>query len=147
LLIIIFFIALVIWQLEEVKTGLYFVLGLCVLIGLTALLTQGLLFLVKRTTPRSLALRQAFRGLFRPNNATRSIITTLSTALAVIFSIYLIDQNLRATFVESFPAHLPNAYFLDIQTDQKKEFSDILGIDAEYFPIIRARLTAVNDTR
>ncbi len=146
LLIIIFFIALVIWQLEEVKTGLYFVLGLCVLIGLTALLTQGLLFLVKRTTPRSLALRQAFRGLFRPNNATRSIITTLSTALAVIFSIYLIDQNLRATFVESFPAHLPNAYFLDIQTDQKKEFSDILGIDAEYFPIIRARLTAVNDT-
>ncbi len=144
-LIVIFFIGLVIWQLEEVKIGLYFILGLCALIGLAALLTQGLLFLVKKTTPRSLALRQAFRGLFRPNNATRAIIVTLSTSLAVIFSIYLIDHNLRATFIESYPANLPNAYFLDIQAEQKKEFADILGREAEYFPIIRARLTSINN--
>lgn len=145
LLIILFFIGLVIWQLEEVKTGLYFILGICFLIGLSALLTQGLFFVMKKNAPRSLSLRQAFRGLFRPNNATRSIIVTLSTSLAVIFSIYLIDQNLRATYIEAYPENLPNAYFLDIQTNQKKDFADILGREAEYFPIVRARLASIND--
>jgi putative ABC transport system permease protein len=145
LLIVFFFVGLVIWQLEEVKTGLYFILGICILIGLSALLTHGLLFVMKKTRPRSLPLRQAFRGLFRPNNATRAVIVTLSTSLAVIFSIYLINQNLRATYIESYPDNLPNAYFLDIQSDQKTDFADILGREAEYFPIIRARLASIND--
>jgi putative ABC transport system permease protein len=145
-IIVLFFVGLVIWQLEDVKIGLYFIVGLCTLIGLAALFTQGMLLLMKKNTPRSLVLRQAFRGLFRPNNATRAIIVTLSASLAVIFSIYLIDQNLRATFIDSYPANLPNAYFLDIQPDQKKEFADIIGMEAEYFPIIRARLASINNT-
>jgi putative ABC transport system permease protein len=143
-LIVLFFAGLVIWQLNNVTIGLYFILGLCVLIGIAALLTQGLLLIMKANAPRSLVLRQAFRGLFRPDNATRAIIITLSTSLAVIFSIYLIDQNLRATFIDSYPDNLPNAYFLDIQPQQKKEFAAILGREAEYFPIIRARLASIN---
>ncbi len=144
-LIVVFFAGLVIWQLEEVKIGLYFIMGICILIGLASLFTQGLLFCMKKSRPRSLSLRQALRGLFRPNNATRALVVTLSTSLAVIFSIYLIDQNLRATFIDSYPADLPNAYFLDIQSEQKQEFAEILGREAEYFPIIRARLAAIND--
>ena len=144
--IIIFFTGLVIWQLEDLTVGLYFVLGLACLIGLAALSTQGLLLFLRRVRPRSLVLRQAFRGLLRPNNATRAIIISLSASLSVIFSITLIDQNLRATFIESFPPSLPNVYFLDIQPEQKKEFADILGMEAEYFPIIRARLASINNT-
>lgn len=144
-IIVVFFVGLVIWQLEDVGIGLYFMLGLSTLIGLAALLSQGLLFLMKQITPRSLALRQAFRGLFRANNGTLAIIVTLCASLAVIFSIYLIEHNLRATFVESYPANLPNAYFLDIQTEQKKEFAGILGREAEYYPIIRARLASINN--
>ena len=87
-IITLFFIGLVIWQLEDITIGLYFILGLCGLIGLAALVTQGLLFVMKKQAPGSLALRQAFRGLFRPNNATLAIIVTLSVSLAVIFSIY-----------------------------------------------------------
>lgn len=143
-LIALFFTGLVIWQLEEVKTGLYFILGLFGLIGLTAAVTQGLLTALRKRSPRNLALRQAFRGLFRPNNATRSIIITLSTSLAVIFSIYLVDRNLRATFIESYPPDLPNAYFLDIQPEQQADFAAILGTEAEYYPIIRARLASIN---
>ena len=96
---------------------------------------------LRKHSPRPLAIRQAFRGLFRPNNATRSIIITLSASVAVIFSIYLVDQNLRATFIESYPPDLPNAYFLDIQPEQKQDFADIIGMDARYYPIIRARLS------
>ncbi|MEK6202009.1 MAG: ABC transporter permease, partial [Desulfobulbaceae bacterium] len=144
-LILLFFMGLVVWQLEDVKIGFFFILGLCTLIGLAALMTQGLLLVMKKNTPRSLVLRQSFRGLFRPNNATLAIIITLSASLSVIFSIYLIDQSLRATFIESYPENLPNAYFLDIQTEQKKEFADILRREAEYFPIIRARLISINE--
>lgn len=143
-LIIFFFTGLVIWQLEDIKIGLYFLLGLFGLIGLNTAVTQGLLIIIRKRSPHNLALRQAFRGLFRPNNATRSIIITLSASLAVIFSIYLVNQNLRATFIQSYPADLPNAYFLDIQPEQKKDFADIIGKGAQYYPIIRARLASIN---
>jgi len=144
-LIVLFFAGLVVWQLEDIRIGLYFILGLFGLVGLTAVLTQGFMVVLRKRSPRPLALRQAFRGLFRPNNATRSIIITLSTSVAVIFSIYLVDQNLRTTFIHSYPPDLPNAYFLDIQPEQKQDFADIIGMDARYYPIIRARLSSIND--
>lgn len=144
-LIAFFFAGLVIWQLEEIRLGLYFVLSLCALLGLTAAGSGGLLALLRRHSPRDLALRQAARGLFRPNNATRAIIITLSASLSVIFAIFLIDHNLRATFIESYPADLPNAYFLDIQPEQRKDFAAILDQEAEYYPIIKARLLSINN--
>ena len=142
--IICFFTGLTIWQLENVATGLSFVLGLFGLLGLTAVITQALLLIMKKKRPRALALRQAFKGLFRPKNATRAIIITLSASLSVIFSIYLIEQNLLATFIQSYPPDLPNAYFLDIQTSQREDFTDILGTEAQFYPIIRARLASIN---
>jgi putative ABC transport system permease protein len=143
-LILLFFMALVIWQLEDVKIGLYFILGVFSLIGISTLITHLFMHLMRKISPHILDFRQAFRGLFRPGNATRSIIITLSASLSVIFSIYLIDQNLQATFIESYPPHLPNAYFLDIQPEQKKTFADILDQKATYYPVIRARLTSIN---
>ncbi|MHB8810005.1 MAG: ABC transporter permease [Desulfobulbaceae bacterium] len=144
-LIVFFFAGLVIWQLEEIRLGLYFVLGLCGLLGLTAAGTSAILALLRRHSPRNLALRQAARGLFRPNNATRAIIITLSASLSVIFAIFLIDHSLRATFIESYPPDLPNAYFLDIQPEQRADFAAILGQDADYYPIIKARLLSINN--
>ena len=143
-LIICFFTGLTIWQLEDVAIGIYFVLGLISLLGLTALVTQVLLSIIRKKRPSSLVLRQAFRGLFRPKNATRAIIITLSASLSVIFSIYLIEQNLQATFIQSYPPDLPNAYFLDIQPTQRQKFSTILGTEAQFYPIIRARLASIN---
>ncbi|HBI14859.1 MAG TPA: hypothetical protein DDY20_05005 [Desulfobulbaceae bacterium] len=144
-LIVFFFACLVIWQLEDVRLGLSFVLGLCVLLGLTAATSMGLLAVLRNHSPRNLAMRQAGRGLFRPNNATRAITITLSASLSVIFAIFLIDHNLRATFVESYPPDLPNAYFLDIQQEQQADFAAILDQEAEYYPIVKARLLSVND--
>jgi putative ABC transport system permease protein len=144
-IIVLFFIGLVVWQLDDVKIGLYFVLGLAGLVGLTAGFTQGILLALKKRPPRSLALRQASRGLFRPNNATRAIIITLTGSLAVIFSIYLVEENLQATFVQSYPENLPNAYFLDIQPEQKNEFTDILGKQPQFYPVIRGRLASINN--
>jgi putative ABC transport system permease protein len=72
------------------------------------------------------------------------MIVTLATSLAILFSIYLLEQNLDATFVLSYPADAPNLFFLDIQPSQREEFSRTLGLSAEYYPVVHARVTAIN---
>src|SRR5207253_5229340 len=62
LVILGFFVGMVLWQLrDELRTGIYFVIGVVVLLALSALLTYGTLFLLRRARIQSLALRQALR--------------------------------------------------------------------------------------
>ena len=144
LLILAFFLLLVFWQVNELKTALYFVGGVILLIITTAVLAGAVLFTLKRARVHSLLLRQAINGLFRPKNATRPIIITLTASLAVIFAIYLIEQNLDANFIQSYPEDTPNIFFLDIQPSQLEKFSDTLGMTARYYPIIRAKIMSFN---
>ncbi len=144
LLILALFTGLVIWQLGDVRTALWFAGGALVLLLIAALLTEAALQLLKRWDVRWLPVRQALRGLFRPRNGTRAIVITLSTALGVLFCIFVIEQNLRASFVQSYPPDAPNVFFLDIQPDQQEAFAAALEMEAEYVPAIRAALLAVN---
>jgi len=143
-LIFAFFMLLVFWQVKDLKTALYFVVGVISLIVITTLLAGAVLFLLKRLKVRSLLVRQAVKGLFRPKNATRPIIITLTASLAVIFAIYLIEQNLDANFIQSYPEDAPNVFFLDIQPSQLEAFSKTLAIPTKYFPIIRAKILSIN---
>lgn len=143
-LIFAFFMLLVFWQVKDLKTALYFVLGVILLIVITTLLAGAVLFILKRLKVRSLLIRQAVKGLFRPKNATRPIIITLTASLAVIFAIYLIEQNLDANFIQSYPEDAPNVFFLDIQPAQLDAFSEALAIPTQYFPIIRAKILSIN---
>jgi len=143
-LLFIFFLMLVFWQVQDVKTALYFVGGVMLLIIITALLAGTVLYILKRLKVKFLIVRQAIRGLYRPKNATKPIIITLTASLTVIFSIYQIEQNLDAAFIQSYPADAPNLFFLDILPDQIERFSDMLGMKAQYYPIIRARILAIN---
>ena len=139
--------ALVARQLGDLRFGLYFIAGTMGLVSLIALLIGLLLRLVSRCTYKDLALRQAIRSLLRPGNASRSIIVTLASALAVLLSIYLVEQNLRATYIDSYPADAPNIFCLDIQQAQQQGFIDLVGGRAELFPVVRARLQAINDVK
>ena len=143
-LLFIFFLMLVFWQVQDIKTALYFVGGVILLIIITALLAGTVLYILKRLKVKFLVVRQAIRGLYRPKNATKPIIITLTASLTVIFSIYQIEQNLDAAFIQSYPAEAPNLFFLDILPDQMERFSDTLGMKAQYYPIIRARILTIN---
>ena len=135
---------MVVLRFGEVKTGLYFVSGTIALIIISALGAELILLFMKKAAVRSLALRQAFRGLFRPGNSTRAIIITMTASLTVISAIYLIELNLDADFIRSYPADAPNLFFLDIQPSQKDEFARTLGIKTEYYPVVRARIASIN---
>jgi len=139
-----FFLALVLLRLNDLKAGLYFLLALASLIALACLAAEIALRLLRGSQPKSLALRQAVKGLFRPRNASRTIIVTLSAALAVIFTITVLERNLDSSFVESFPPDAPNVFFIDIQPGQRAEFAKVLGVPAQYFPIVRGTVSAVN---
>jgi putative ABC transport system permease protein len=138
------FVMMVLWQLRDVGLGLRFVAGMGLLIGLITLVTQGFLRLLRLLNTRTLLLKLALKGLFRPGNATRPTLVTLTTAMTVLFSIYLIEYNLDASFVQSFPRSAPNLFFLDIQPTQRDAFARTLGMDAEYYPIITARILNIN---
>ena len=143
-IILLFFLGMVLWQVEDLEVGLTFVGGVLLLILVTGFAAHLVLMALKKGRVKSLALRQALRGLFRPGNATRAIITTLAASLSVIFSITLIEQNLDAAFVRSYPADAPNLFFIDIQPGQKDDFSRTLDLKAEYHPVVRARISFIN---
>lgn len=136
--------ALVLWQVRDVRLGLWLLGGLVGLIALAALGAEGLLRAARRLNVRSLALRQALRGLFRPGNATRPVVVTLAAALTVILTIGLLERTLDAQFVQSYPADAPSLFFLDLQPGQLGDFAATLGTPAEYFPVVVAQVAAVN---
>lgn len=135
---------LVVRQLEDVRIGLYFIGGVLGLIVVISVLIGATLALLSRIVIATLPLRQAARSLLRPGNATRTIVVTLASALSVLMTIYLVEDNLHGTYISSYPADAPNLFCLDIQKDQQQGFLELVGDDVELFPIIRARLTSIN---
>nr|WP_284694563.1 FtsX-like permease family protein [Geomonas sp. Red32] len=139
-----FFFAMVLLKIRDVTTGLYFVGAIVGLVFAAFVLASIILWGLKRLHPKNLALRQALKGLFRPRNASRPILVTLSAGFAVIFAITLVEQNLDASFIQSFPPGAPTVFFIDIQPAQKDDFAKTLGTKGEFFPIIRATINAIN---
>lgn len=141
---LLFMLAMVLWRIRDVKTGLYFVLGVALLILVSLLFAEGIMRLLKKLRTRNMILRQALKGLFRPGNATRSTLVTLTASLAVIFCITLVEKNLDSAYIQSYPPRAPNLFFIDIQATQKTAFARALGMDTLYYPIVRGAVLAVN---
>lgn len=143
-MILLFFVGMVLWQLGDLRRGIWFVLGVIGLLLIATALTYGLLLALRRLRVRDLQVRQALRGLFRPRNATAAITITFSAALAVIFCIYLLQANLDANFLQSYPPDTPNMFLLDIQPDQVAGVAEALGTQPEFYPVIRGTIATVN---
>ena len=139
------FAGAVVWQLRDVTIGLWFVLGTVGLVLITAGLAALALAGLRKLRPRNLRVRQAIRGLFRPGNATLAVTVTLAAGMAVLFALYLTEQNLNAAFTRSYPEDAPNLFFIDLQSDQLDPFAELLGRRPRFYPAIRAHLKAIND--
>ena len=139
-----FFTAMILWQLQDIRSGLQFVGAIGGFLVLTAGLVHVLLMVMKRVRVKNLVWRQALKGLFRPDNATRPIMITLTAALAVIFTIFTVEKNLDHAYVHSYPPDAPNLFFLDIQPDQMADFARAMGIKTRYFPVVRAKILSID---
>jgi len=140
------FIGLILWQLRDVRLGLYFVGAIIGFLLVTTIFVQGVLLLLRKVRFKRLVLRQAIKGLFRPGNSTRPILITLTAALAVIFCIYLVEANLDTAYVQSYPEDAPNIFLIDIQKEQVDGVSELIDA-ADFYPVVRARIRAINDVK
>ena len=127
--------------------GIYLIMGLCGLMLITYLATSLALFLAKKIQFKHLTFRQAAKGLFRRDNATTPIVMTLTASLCVIFSIYLMEKNLDASFVLSYPPDAPNVFCIDIQPSQVDAFTKHIGQKITLYPVVRARIVSINDVK
>lgn len=143
-IISLFFITMMLWKLKDTHIGILVIFA-SIIVGLIIVAaTRIILAVLKKLRIRSLALRQALKGLFRPGNTTPSIIITLTASLVMIFVISLVEQNLDASFRQAYSEDAPNLFFIDIQVSQLEAFRHTLDRPAEYYPVVNARLLAIN---
>ena len=135
---------LLIRYLGEVSTGFYFLGGILLLLLLVTLMTRLILYFLSKIKWRRPGARLAMRSLLRPGNVTQSIVVTLAIPLALLLIIYLVENNLRGTYIDSFPADAPTLFCLDIQKNQQEAFLGLVGGKVTLHPVIRARLISIN---
>ena len=140
----IFFFLLVLNQLQDFKTGAFFMLGVLVLALFVGGCSAGVLRVLRIIRISDLAFRQAVKSLFRPGNNTKAIMGTLAAAFSVLLTIFLVKLNLFASFIESYPEGAPNLFCIDIQPQQTELFRAAAGGDVPLFPVVRARLVSIN---
>ena len=140
-----FFVGMILWRMPDLATGLAVTAGSLTLIGLVTLASYGVLLAVRRPHIRHLALRLAIKGFRRPGNATQAMIITLTVSLAVLFSLYLIELNLNAAFIQAYPDDAPNVFLIDIQPPQVEAIEALLGEKALFYPIVKGRVRTIQD--
>ncbi len=93
--------------------------------------------------------RQGIANLFRPNNQTAVLVTTLGMGMLLIGSMYLSQEMILQRIDLQTGEHQPNLIFYDIQVDQQEDVAGIARDNGariiENIPIVSMRLTHVND--
>jgi putative ABC transport system permease protein len=143
--------AMICWQAGSIKRGLIFLSALAISAGVFALASLLLLKLLKSLPPSgSMARRYGMSNLMRPNNQATSIITCLGMGIMLILTVRLVQMDMLAMLNKNTEMSPPNYFFIDIQHDQKKKFSEVLDQVASeakrtITPLVRSRLHSVDD--
>lgn len=93
--------------------------------------------------------RMALANLYRPGNATTSVILSLGLGLTVLVAVALVQYNFSRLIGEDVAADAPSFFFLDLQQDQLADFKNIIGTvqsarNLELTPMLRGRITKVD---
>jgi putative ABC transport system permease protein len=133
----------------EKRIGAYFVLGSVVAFLAFPALAQALMFAAARVRkPKFAALRLALANLHRPGAPTPIVMLSLGLGLTVLVGTALIQGNLRDQITSRIPKDAPAFFFVDIQSNQIKEFektiADVPGAGAlEEVPSLRGRIVKI----
>jgi len=113
------------------------------------LLIMGLLKLIqKRLDGMSLLWRLGLQGLLRNNRASISQILAFSITLVAMLLSFNVRNDIIDDWQQQLPKDAPNHFALNIFPNQVQDFKEdfkqqhILG--SEFYPVVRGRLTAIN---
>ena len=137
------------WQVRELKLALYVLLGLVITVGVLAL-GAILLLMVMRPLRHGAGLGWRY-GLANLNRHRRDAVIQMvafGIGIMVLLLLGLVRGNLLSSWRTSLPTDAPNQFIINIQPDQRatvQNFFTAHGLAAPtLFPIVRARLTAIN---
>ena len=142
-------LTLITYTTESLVAALFFSGGL---IASVALLWGTALLLMKtvkglRLKSFSYVWRQGTANLFRPNNQTPMLLTTLGMGMLLIGTLYLSQEMLLERISLQSNEDLPNIVLYDIQSDQNSGVNEIIrdegGTIMQNVPIISMRLNGL----
>ena len=146
------FAAALMWASRDVKLGLMTVGGFAAATLFFAAITWVMLKLLRRwvpgqATPRwlLLATRQV---MARPAYAVVQV-SALSVGLLALVLLVLLRTDLISSWRKATPVNTPDRFVINVQPDQTAAFQSALsqaGVSSyDWYPMIRARLVAIND--
>jgi putative ABC transport system permease protein len=144
--------ALLIWQAGDLKLGIIVVGGFAAAMALFFLLSWGALQLVTSrffiSKIRQKTLRYGLANLRRHSRSNAVQVASLSLGLTAVLLLTFTHQDLVDAWRRSAPPDAPNRFIVGVQPDQLqpvREFFRSRGIGgAEFYPMVRGRLAAVN---
>ena len=146
------FAAALMWASRDVKLGLLTVFGFAAATLFFAAITWVMLKLLRRwvpgqATPRCLLLATR-QVMARPAYAVVQV-SALSVGLLALVLLVLLRTDLISSWRKATPVNTPDRFVINVQPDQTAAFQSALsqaGVSSyDWYPMIRARLVAIND--
>lgn len=149
-LIIVFIGGFAYWQVRSWQLALGFTAGLLVAFGVLTLLGKLLMWSVRTFFPVSWSYvwRQSLANLYRPNNQTLILVTSIGLGAFLIATLYLTQELLLGRVQLSSSGNQPNMVLFDIQNDQREGVEKLVEKYKlpiiQQVPIVTMRLAEIN---
>ena len=142
--------ALVLWKAQDLRLGLYVLGGFLTAAVLSAVLVLGALQLLSRLrTEGGVSWRYGVANLRRHALGNTIQVVALALGMMALLTLTLIRGDLLQSWQATLRPDTPNRFLVNIQPDQIQPLSAFFatrGIaQPPLFPMVRGRLTAVND--
>ncbi len=143
--------ALVLWIVRDGKLTLIVLTGTVATLFLLGLVCIGMLKTMGRLRQYAGgAWRYGLANLVRRSRSTVQQAVGLGLGIMAILLLTLVRSDLLQTWEKRLPPETPNHFLINIQADQRDALADFMRdmdlTTAEFSPLVRARLTKINQT-
>ncbi|SOD89730.1 putative ABC transport system permease protein [Spirosoma fluviale] len=152
LLVLGFIVGFAYLQTKNFMLAVGFTGGLAVAFGILTLLGLGLIWLVRKFFPASWSYvwRQSLANLYRPNNQTLILVTSIGLGAFLIATLYLTQGLLLGRVELSASGKQPNMVLFDIQNTQIAGIRSLVTKQKlpilQEVPVVTMRLNDINGT-
>tara|TARA_R110002095_G_scaffold152156_1_gene131753 strand:- start:590 stop:3079 length:2490 start_codon:yes stop_codon:yes gene_type:complete len=138
------------WQSGDVTLTIYTVLGLFLTAILLAVSAKLIIKLLKQLQPKlKMSARYGLANVSRRSNQSVMQIMGIGIGVTVMLLLTLVRTDLLAGWQNRLPDDAPNYFLINIQPDQAEDIqaqlSASLNNPIQLYPMIRGRLTKIND--
>ncbi|WP_460914754.1 ABC transporter permease [Spirosoma areae] len=150
LLVIGFIVGFAYLQTKDLMLAVGFTAGLTLAFGILTALGLGLIWLVRRFFPVSWSYvwRQSLANLYRPNNQTLILVTSIGLGAFLIATLYLTQGLLLGRVELSGSGKQPNMVLFDIQNEQLAGVRSLVNAQKlpimQDVPVVTMRLADIN---